>query len=257
MRNTVESVESGESDQSSESFGLKSTDDLAAKPPRGERAPVKRSNSGSRAGRTGGQTSQVTGEETRLKIINAAIETLNTEGIVGASARAIARAGDFNQALIFYHFGSVEGLLIAAAKAEGMARSKRNASRFAEVQSIEALVRVAREVHTQEQAEGSVNVLTQMLAGATNQPALREGLYQAMTPWLELVEQALGRVLGESSIRSIMPLNDLAYAVASLFIGLELMTTLDPSGERPNRLFGSIEQFAGLFEMLLRATSPA
>ena len=118
-------------------------------------------------------------------------------------------------------------------------------------------MRVAREVHTQEQAEGSVNVLTQMLAGATNQPALREGLYHAMTPWLELVEQALGRVLGDSSIRSIMPLNDLAYAVASLFIGLELMTTLDPSGDRPTRLFGSIEQFAGLFEMLLKATSPA
>jgi AcrR family transcriptional regulator len=235
----------------------KPEDDLAAKPLRGDRAPVRRTSPSTRSNRSGGQTSQITGEETRLKIINAAIETLNTEGIVGASARAIARAGDFNQALIFYHFGSVEGLLIAAAKAEGMARSKRYASRFAEVQSIEALVRVAREVHTQEQAEGSVNVLTQMLAGATNQPALREGLYHAMTPWLELVEQALGRVLGDSSIRSIMPLNDLAYAVASLFIGLELMTTLDPSGDRPTRLFGSIEQFAGLFEMLLKATSPA
>lgn len=239
---------------------VKPTDDLAAKPQRVDKGPVKRSPVASRparTGRSGGQTSQITGEETRIKIINAAIETLNTEGIVGASARAIARAGDFNQALIFYHFGSVEGLLIAAAKAEGIARSKRYATRFAEVQSMEALVRVAREVHTQEQAEGSVNVLTQMLAGATNQPALREGLYHAMTPWLELVEQALGRVLGDSSIRSIMPLNDLAYAVASLFIGLELMTTLDPSGDRPTRLFGSIEQFAGLFEMLLKATSPA
>ena len=225
---------------------------LVSKPSRVDRPPAKRTTGSGR-----GQTSQVTGEETRLKIINAAIETLNSEGIVGASARAIARVGGFNQALIFYHFGSVEGLLIAASKAAGKARSERYASRFAEVDSMEALVRVARDVHTQEQAEGSVNVLTQMLAGATNQPALREGLYLAMTPWLELVEQALGRVLGESSIVSIMPLGDLAYAVASLFIGLELMTALDPSGERPTRLFGSIEQFAGLFEMLLKATSPA
>ena len=48
--------------------------------------------------------------ETRQRIIDATITTLNNEGMMGTSARSIARAGDFNQALIYYHFESLEGL---------------------------------------------------------------------------------------------------------------------------------------------------
>ena len=54
------------------------------------------------------------GDETRSRILDAAIETLRTEGFLGTTARGIARAGDFNQALLFYHYGSVDEVLIAA-----------------------------------------------------------------------------------------------------------------------------------------------
>ncbi len=204
------------------------------------------------AKRAGGRpTSQASGEETRVKIIAAAIETLNVEGITGASARAIARTGNFNQALIFYHFGSVEGLLVAAAKAEGEVRAERYAERFAEVRSLSELATIARAVHEVEQAAGSVNVLTQMLAGAASSPMLRTGVYEAMMPWLALVEEAIARVVTDSGLPSLVPISDMAFAVASLFIGLELMTALDESGERANSLFDSIEKFAGLFSLLV------
>lgn len=197
------------------------------------------------------QTSQASGEETRVKIIAAAIETLNVEGITGASARAIARTGNFNQALVFYHFGSVEGLLVAAAKAEGEVRAARYAERFAEVRSLSELATIARGVHEIEQAAGSVNVLTQMLAGAASSPILRTGVYEAMMPWLALVEEAIARVVNDSGLPSLVPIGDMAFAVASLFIGLELMTALDESGERATSLFDSIEKLAGLFSMLV------
>src|SRR5256885_430514 len=51
---------------------------------------------------------------TKLKIAEAALETLKANGFAGASARAIAHIGGFNQALIFYHFGSVQSALLAA-----------------------------------------------------------------------------------------------------------------------------------------------
>ena len=112
------------------------------------------------------KTAAASGEETRGRIIAAAVETLNAVGIVGASARTIARTGDFNQALIFYHFGSVEGLLVAAAKTEGVARSARYAEKFGQVSTIAELVTIARSVHQQEQSDGAVNVLSQLLAGS-------------------------------------------------------------------------------------------
>ena len=86
---------------------------------------------------------QINGDETRSRIIRACLDAVSADGITNASARAIARIGDFNQALIFYHFGSVEGLLIAAAKVEGEARSTRYAERFASVTTLPELIAVA------------------------------------------------------------------------------------------------------------------
>src|SRR3989337_397002 len=54
------------------------------------------------------------GGGTKVRIVAAAIETLKRQGFTGSSARAIARTGGFNQALIFYHFGGVNELLLAA-----------------------------------------------------------------------------------------------------------------------------------------------
>ena len=63
---------------------------------------------------------------TKERIVVAALETLKEEGFAGTSARAIARRGNFNQALIFYHFGTLNDLLLAAldrTSAERMARA--------------------------------------------------------------------------------------------------------------------------------------
>ena len=54
------------------------------------------------------------GGGTKATIVEAALETLKTRGFAGTSAREIAKIGNFNQALIFYHFGSVQNVLLAA-----------------------------------------------------------------------------------------------------------------------------------------------
>ena len=80
---------------------------------------------------TGGATTQATtprpsrGEATRRQLIDAAIETLKDHGYAGASARVIADRAGVNQGLIFYHFDSVTGLLLAALDAVGDRRRER------------------------------------------------------------------------------------------------------------------------------------
>src|SRR5438874_2502405 len=56
----------------------------------------------------------MTADETKNRIVEAALAVLKRQGYAGASARSIAAEGRFNQALIFYHFGSVRNLLLAA-----------------------------------------------------------------------------------------------------------------------------------------------
>jgi AcrR family transcriptional regulator len=209
--------------------------------------PVKR-----QAGRR--SPAQASGDETRLKIIRACKEALNTEGITGASARTIARLGDFNQALIFYHFGSVEGLLIASAKSEGEVRSRRYAERFGSVTTLPELIAIGREVHLEEQADGSVNVLTQLLAGAASSPELQRGILEAIKPWMVLVEEATARVLQGSSLLTLVPTGELAFAISAFFLGVELLTGLDPAGDRAGKLFDSFERGASLLQTLVAAT---
>ena len=195
------------------------------------------------------------GAETRQRIIDATIETLRSEGITGASARCIARHGGINQALIFYHFGSVEGLLAAAAQAEGTRRAERYAAAFAAVSTLPELVTVARHVHEEEQRDGSVKVLAQMLAGSSASPELRTGVFDGMKPWLTLVQQAIDRVSAASPFRGLVASDDVAFAISSLFVGFELMTSLDTSGERANTLFDALERLAVLLSNLVGGTS--
>ena len=56
------------------------------------------------------------GEETRERILQAALEALRTKGFAGASTRAIAEIGGHNPALTFYYFGSLHELLLSGQK---------------------------------------------------------------------------------------------------------------------------------------------
>ena len=214
-------------------------------------AAVGRSTATRRGGR---RPAASNGDETRERIVQAAIDTLDAEGIVGTSARAIARRGSFNQALIFYHFGSVDGLLIEAAQAEGRTRATRYESMLRQITTISELIVVAREIHHHEQESGSVNVLAQLLAGANTSPDLRDGVHLGMVPWMSLVQDAIVRVLRQSSISTLIDPADATYAVASLFIGMELMALLDPNRDRPDALFDGVARLAPMIDAVLATT---
>src|SRR6478609_10917360 len=154
-------------------------------------------------------TAAATGDETRRKIVEAALDTIRTEGIAGVSARSIARQGGFNQALIFYHFGSVDGLLVAAAVADSEKRADLYADALRTVQTMPELVGVARRLHDQESEAGSVAVLTQLLAGAAHSPELSTGLRDGFDPWMDLVEETVVRVLAGSPLEGVVPMDDI------------------------------------------------
>jgi AcrR family transcriptional regulator len=196
------------------------------------------------------------GDETRTRIIDATLQTLRVEGIVGTTARAIARTGRFNQALIFYHFGSVTDLLVAAATHEGEHRAARYAERLDQVATLSELVAVARELHAEEINDEGQNILTQLVAGAASSEELRRGLMAAFAPWMRLVEDAVERVLAGTAYAGVVKSEDLAFAIAALFLGLELLDTLDPERDATPGLFQTFEALAVVIEAILRANAP-
>ena len=194
-------------------------------------------------------------EATRARIVDAALHALRDEGIAGISARSIARHGGFNQALIFYHFGSVDGLLVAVAKSESERRSALYAPALAEVTSLSGLVAVARRLHDEEFRDGTVAALTQMLAGAVGSPDLSQGIAESLRPWTDLVGRTIDRLLEGTPFGDVLPRDDLTSGIAALFLGIELLTGIDPS-LADGSLFTTMESVATLIDGLIRAGLP-
>ena len=191
------------------------------------------------------------GDETRARIVEAALHTIREQGVVGTSARAIARAGGFNQALIFYHFGSVQQVLLAAVEHISEQRMSRYQERLSGVRTLGELISVGAECHREDIEDGNIRVLSQMLAAASSSPELATKLQAFFDPWVQLVEDAVTRVVGGTPYEGAVPVHDVAMGVVSLFMGIELLSQLYDTQPSAAALFQTMGQLAGLLEGLL------
>jgi AcrR family transcriptional regulator len=187
---------------------------------------------------------------TAQTIVEAALETIKAEGFAGASSRAIARRGGFNQALVFYYFGSLEGLLLAAAERASEERLARYRPAVADVQTLDELIPVMAELWEQDKAAGNVRVVSQMVAGAVNRPELADRVVKLMEPWLELARETVERVLPP-----LIPARETADAIVTFYLGVNLMTNLDPTSERVDAFFAKARELAPLAAPLIALVS--
>jgi AcrR family transcriptional regulator len=185
--------------------------------------------------RTGGRGSR--SASTRARIVDAAIETLKREGYAGASARAIAQAGGVNQASIFYHFGSVTELLLAALQETSDRRMASYRQAMADAGTLPELVDMAARVFREDLEVGHITILAELIAGRSSEPELGPPIVEQIRPWRELTEEAARRVLHGSPLEALVPVRDVAYAVVALYVGLELLTHLDGDPSGAERLF--------------------
>jgi AcrR family transcriptional regulator len=168
--------------------------------------------------------------DTKAKLVDATLRVLGAEGLAGSSARVIAAAAGVNQALVFYHFGSVDQLLAVACRQATEARIALYRARFEAATSLGDLLVVGRELHETERAEGNVTVLAQLLAGAQTDPRLAGPVAESLGLWIAEIERVLHRVLAGLPLGDLFDVPGLARLVASAFVGLELYEGVDEAG---------------------------
>ena len=148
--------------------------------------------------------------DTKQRLLDGAMDTLRKQGIAGVSARNIAGQAGVNQALIFYHFGSVDDLLVAACTAATGERVAAYRERFATVGSLRELLEVGRALHEEERDLGNVAVLAQMLAGAQHDEKLARVTAETLGMWTAEIESVLRRVLAGSPFAEMADVPGLA-----------------------------------------------
>jgi AcrR family transcriptional regulator len=168
---------------------------------------------------------------TRERIVRAALETLKAEGYAGTSARDIARRGGFNQALIFYHFGSVNRLLLAALDHTSAARMERYRSAVEAAETLEEMLNVAAMIYREDLEAGHMTVVSELMAGSMAHPEMKPEIVARIDPWIDLAEEAIRKVMAGSPFGDALPARQVAFAVVAFYCGINTLTNL--SRERP------------------------
>ncbi|MEU0314506.1 TetR family transcriptional regulator [Nocardioides sp. NPDC006273] len=185
---------------------------------------------------------------TKAKLMLAVTDLLKEDGIAGLSARAIATRADVNQALVFYHFGTVTDLVDQACRAATDEAAASYRDEFAEVTSLSELLELGWGLHERERAAGNITVMAQLLAGAQRDETLAETARYALARWNGEIEDAVARALRGSPVEAVVDAPGLSRAISAAFIGLLMYDGVDRPGA--DSAFASVEQLGALVEVI-------
>jgi AcrR family transcriptional regulator len=194
-------------------------------------------------------------DATRERLVRAALKTLTQEGFFGTTARAIARTGKLNQALIFYHFGSVDRLLLAALDATSQNRLSRYRAGLADVTRITELVEAMARLYKEDVLSGHITAVQEMVAGGSSVPALRQAVLARMDPWIVFAREVIARVTAGTVVEKLVPIDDLAFSAVALYFGIETITNLGGDRSRAETLFETGRRFAPIADALLQSAT--
>jgi AcrR family transcriptional regulator len=188
---------------------------------------------------------------TKLQIAEAALETLKANGFAGASARAIAHMGGFNQALIFYHFGSVQNALLAALDLISERRLADYGPAFETARTASELGRLARAIYDEDLERGYITALGEMVSGGVSDPLLGAEVAARIEPWIVMVERKLEQLLAGSPLGALVSPADLAFGIVSLYFGVDMLSHMQRDRARAESLLDLATRLAAVVETFL------
>lgn len=85
---------------------------------------------------------------------------------------------------------------------------------------------------------------------AANDPERGDVLLDRFDLWIELVQEALEKAAGPIPLASVVPPREAAYAICAMFLGIEVMSRLDPERSEADAVFAMMESIAVMIEQL-------
>jgi AcrR family transcriptional regulator len=197
------------------------------------------------------------GLRTREGMMDAALETLHAEGYAGCSARAIARTGDFNPALIFYHYGGVTELLLAALDRSSAERMARYRAALDPVTTLPELVEAISRLYAEDMGTPHIAAVQELLSSGAFSGEWAHELLRRMDPWVDLAAEVIERVLGSSALGGLVDTRDLALAMVALYCGMETVSRLQGDAGRVDTLFATLRRLAPALDQMIGSVGAA
>ncbi len=130
--------------------------------------------------------------ETKARILDATFRRLAVEGYAALSTREIARDAGVNHALINYHFGSKDQLVIAVLDEANRQLLQRQHAMYRGPGSFAEKWAEARRFYRGDLASGFVRVQAELWAASLSNPGLRETFVPRIRAWKRVVAEGVG-----------------------------------------------------------------
>ena len=202
-----------------------------------------------------GRSERTDGRETKARLVAAATQSLREVGFAGTSAREVARRAGTHQSQVFYYFGTVPDLLLAALDAVSERRLTAYDGLLAGAHSSADLIEAAGEIIASDLATGDVAILTELLSGSRSVPGMSEQVAARLRPWEEFAERAVRQAASAHPLGALAPTADLAHLVVATILGLELLASVDPDPQRLPDLLDRAAATAALLTALMPASA--
>jgi AcrR family transcriptional regulator len=138
------------------------------------------------------------GEHTREALLDAAEAVLLQEGVRGITTRRVAREAGVNQALVHYHFGSVEQLLVSAMERRTqMILDMMRATYSSEGTFVDKWSEIARWLLNGELSDVWPKIFLELVAISHSQPQVQAVLIQHIAESFALFEDNSAETFGE------------------------------------------------------------
>ena len=197
------------------------------------------------------------GDLMRGRIVDAALSTLTSTGYANTSVRAIATTGGFSPALVFYHFGSVDALLLAVLDRVSGDRLARYKARLADVFNLQALGIAMQELYAEDLQLGQLTAVQEIVGAMAFDPELSVEILDRMQAWMVFAEELASRILAGSPLAGLIDPSVIGSAVIALYMGLEIVARMrggDSTGS--SALMTTLVQAAPWIDQLLGKASP-
>lgn len=194
----------------------------------------------------------------RARIVDAALRTLISTGYANTSVRAIATIGGFSPALVFYHFGSVDALLLAVLDRVSGERLARYETRLTDVSNLQALGVAMQELYAEDLQLGQLTAVQEIVGAMAFDPELGVEIVDRMQVWMTFAEQLASRILAGSPLAGLIDPSVIGSAVIALYMGLEIVARMragDSTGS--SALMTTLVQAAPWIDQLLGKPSHA
>jgi AcrR family transcriptional regulator len=176
-------------------------------------------------------------DETSAKILDATFRQLALHGYSALSVREIAKEAGVNHALINYHFGTKEKLVIEVLDAANRRLLERQQGMYQGEGGFAEKWATARRFYQDDLRSGFVRVQAELLAASFSNPELREKIVPRVEAWKNVVlggvREAL-KTLEACGVELPAPFTAEAIAcwISDFWLGMEFSNLLGSNPER-------------------------